>query len=38
MKLLAFRRNVALDDLTQENIEWRYKEPEPEKLKEAETE
>ena len=30
--------DVALDDLTQENIEWRYKEPEPEKPKEAEAE
>ncbi len=30
--------DVALDDLTQENIEWRYKEPEPVKPKEAEAE
>ena len=30
--------DVALDDLTQENIEWRYKEPEPAKPKEAEAE
>ena len=30
--------DVALDDLVQENIEWRYKEPEPEKPKESEAE
>lgn len=30
--------DVAMKDLTTETIEWRYKEPEPEKLKEKEAE